>query len=193
MGLATARAGNIVGGGDFATDRIVPDFVRSRRSEEPLTLRHPEAVRPWQHVLDAVGGYLRLGDGLVRDRSGCDGAWNFGPPPEAAATVGEVAALLASRWQIRSGRSVPPPILAGTSGPTERAVLTLDSAKAASRLSWWQILGLQETLDWTVDWYHDALTRAGEVPTLTRAQIAAYLARDDGARTASRVDDEVAR
>jgi CDP-glucose 4,6-dehydratase len=151
-GIATARAGNIVGGGDWADSRVVPDCIRAIREGQPVLLRHPEAVRPWQHVLDAIAGYLRLGDALVRDRASYAQAWNFGPPPEAARTVGEFVDALLSSWNGHGGIAKAPAYLSTAELP-ERTFLTLDSSKARELLDWHQLLNFDETIDWTTSWY----------------------------------------
>lgn len=174
--VATARAGNIVGGGDVAADRIVPDWARSLRAGLPLTLRHPEAVRPWQHVLDAAAGYLRLLAALLEQRAAFAEAWNFGPPATAAATVGEFAALLVEACRAR-GLDVPAPTAASPrKGPFERAVLTLDSTKAVRRLGWQPVLDLPATAAWTVEWYAASLRGGFDPVAATRSQVDRYVA-----------------
>lgn len=176
VGLATARAGNIVGGGDWAEHRIVPDCVRAIRDDQPVVLRHPEAVRPWQHVLDAVAGYLRLGDALMRDPARHSGPWNFGPPAAAAATVSEVVAMLVDRWRALGGSGIRDPVVRTQAAVRERSALTLVSEKAISRLDWSPMLDLRATIEWTVDWYHSSLGSRGESPAaVTSAQIDRYL------------------
>jgi CDP-glucose 4,6-dehydratase len=178
LAVATTRAGNIVGGGDWADDRIVPDCARAVRAGKPVTLRRPDAVRPWQHVLDAIAGYLRLGDALVREPTIAADAWNFGPPVEAAATVGEFVSDLVARWRAR-GVTVHDPVLQVQPPVAERATLTLDSSKARSILGWRPMLDLGETIDWSVSWYAAAL---GPTPfdalAITSSQIARYLELD---------------
>lgn len=179
VGVATARAGNIMGGGDWADYRIVPDCARAILAGKPVRVRHPGAVRPWQHVLDAVAGYLRLGDGLLIDPTANAEAWNFGPLSEAVTTVGELVAMLLARWRALGETGVRDPVHE-TDGPVpERSFLTLDSAKARSRLGWSQLLDLQATVDWTVDWYHSvAATASGDAVAVTTSQIARYLELD---------------
>ena len=101
--MATARAGNIIGGGDWAPGRIVPDWARSVRASAPLHLRHPGAVRPWQHVLDAVSGYVLLADALLASPSEYSGAWNFGPPSGSAVSVLGLVEMLQKSWAARIG------------------------------------------------------------------------------------------
>jgi len=179
VGVATARAGNIMGGGDWADHRIVPDCVRAVRAGKPVRLRHPEAVRPWQHVLDAVAGYLRLGDGLLIDPMANAEAWNFGPPSEVVATVGEVVAMLVARWRALGEDGVCDPVHEAHDPVPERSFLTLVSAKARSRLGWSQLLDLQATIDWTADWYHSVgAISSGDAVEVTTSQITHYLELD---------------
>jgi CDP-glucose 4,6-dehydratase len=175
--LATARAGNIVGGGDVAPNRVVPDCARAAVAGRRVDLRHPEAVRPWQHVLDAVAGYLRLGDGLAHDPASHAGAWNFGPDPQTVATVGEVADLFAASWSHHAGVRGPKPCrVAPPAGKPERAVLTLSSEKARRGLGWVPLVDLASALDWSVE-YYEAASRPGVTPTALRALLGAQLDR----------------
>jgi CDP-glucose 4,6-dehydratase len=148
-GVATVRAGNVIGGGDWSEDRVVPDAVRAFASGQSLAVRHPGAVRPWQHVLDPLGGYLRLAERLAADPGAWSEAWNFGP--REAATVAELVTLLAeawpgARWSVLEG-----------GGPREDVHLALDSSKAADRLGWQGRFGLEEAVAATTAWYRRAL------------------------------------
>ncbi|MCU1492524.1 MAG: CDP-glucose 4,6-dehydratase [Acidimicrobiaceae bacterium] len=186
LGLATTRAGNIVGGGDWAHYRIVPDCARAVRGGQAVVLRRPDAVRPWQHVLDAVSGYIRLGDALMREPKSFSQAWNFGPSADAAATVGEFVATLVAKWR-ELGAAVLEPVLESAPVP-ERGVLTLDSSKAHAMLGWHPVLDLDATIDWTVEWYAAALRSSGfDARATTAAQVARFLAldHDDPSRSAS--------
>lgn len=149
---ATVRAGNVIGGGDWAEDRIVPDAVRALERGAPLVVRNPRAIRPWQHVLEPLAGYLMLGEKLFEDGGKWTGAWNFGPPPRADLTVGEIADLLIAHWGDGSwrhdGELNPPP---------ETACLRLNSMKARRELGWTSRLSADEALHLTVDWYRRAV------------------------------------
>lgn len=176
--VATARAGNIVGGGDYAPDRILPDCVRASMAGQPVRLRHPEAVRPWQHVLDAVAGYLRLAAAIVDSPARFDGAWNFGPPPEAATDVGHLVSLFVGALRAH-GMATVSPVAETSVTPAERAFLTLDSTKARTELGWSQLLGIDATASWTAEWYARSLVDAEfDAAGFTRGQIARYLELD---------------
>jgi CDP-glucose 4,6-dehydratase len=167
-GLATARAGNVIGGGDWAVDRAVPDVVRAIERSEPVVLRHPQALRPWQHVLEPLHGYLLLAERLVEDPASAPGSFNFGP--DGAATVAEVVERLTESFggrrpgwrQDEAAQHVP-----------ETRALRLDASRARGELGWRPVLDLGETLDWTVDWYREYF-EGGAARERTLRQIAAY-------------------
>jgi CDP-glucose 4,6-dehydratase len=166
--VASARAGNVIGGGDWASDRLVPDCLRAFANGEAVRLRHPEAIRPWQHVLDPLAGYLALGIRLL----GSDGArfaraWNFGPNASDEASVAQVAQMIAERWgdDARVDRSVD-------SGPPEAERLRLDSSRARSELGWSSAWSLDESIEHTVAW-HRAWIRQEDMRVVTEAQIEA--------------------
>jgi len=169
--VASARAGNIIGGGDWGEDRILPDCVRSIVAGEPLRMRHPHAVRPWQHVLDAIGGYLLLGAVLAEGRADVAEAWNFGPPPRVSNTVSELVRQFHHEW----GEPTAPPIIANElNAPAETSELRLDSSKARSRLGWETRLGFEESVAWTARWYRAFYRDQASAPDATIAQIALY-------------------
>ena len=143
--FAVARAGNVVGGGDVSTDRLVPDVVRALRSGAPVHLRHPTAVRPWQHVFDCLSGYLSLTNALMGGLG--QGAWNFGPDPSAFRTVQETAELAAQVWG--SGQAW---VVDEGEHPHEAELLTLDASRARSELGWRDRLDYQAAIEWTVGW-----------------------------------------
>jgi CDP-glucose 4,6-dehydratase len=154
-GLATARAGNVIGGGDYAADRLVVDAVHAYRDGGEPEIRNPDAVRPWQHVLEPLTGYCLLAQKLAADPAGYAGGWNFGPPAAQAASVAQVVDLLAARWGRNGGYTRQP-----GNHPHEAALLTLDSTKAADRLGWAARLSLEMATAWTADWYRDVFTGA---------------------------------
>lgn len=165
--LASARAGNVIGGGDFAEDRIVPDLVRAALEGRPALVRNPAAVRPWQHVLDCLGGYLLLVEEVAANPA-LAGAWNFGPGGEDVRSVRTVADGMASRWghALRWEQD-------GGVAPHEDRALTLDSAKARSRLGWRPRWDLEAALDHTVAWYR-AYEDGGDLRAVSLAQIEAH-------------------
>lgn len=167
--IATARAGNVIGGGDWAVDRLVPDCMRAFAEGEAVHLRYPSASRPWQHVMEPLVGYLVLAERLFGE-SGMHAAraWNFGPRSEDEATVGDVAQRLALLWG--DGASVRPD---DGPQPHEAGLLALDST-AARELGWRPRWSLAQALDATVSWHRTWLT-GGDMNEFTRTQIAAYL------------------
>ncbi|MCC6623951.1 MAG: CDP-glucose 4,6-dehydratase [Deltaproteobacteria bacterium] len=168
VGLASARAGNVIGGGDEAPDRIVPDCVRALRSRVPLVLRRPAARRPWQHVLEPLAGYLLLGQRLVEDRDAFGGSWNFGPRSDAIETVREVAERIVALW----GERVP--LELGSADFHETHALRLSIDKATSQLGWRPRWGFDATVANTVAWYR-AAERGEDMRAFTAAQIEAYM------------------
>jgi CDP-glucose 4,6-dehydratase len=171
--LATARAGNVIGGGDVATDRLVPDLLRALDSGTPLHLRHPDAVRPWQHVMEPLAGYLRLAERLTDDPSRFAGAWNFGPDDREAQPVRVVAERLFA--QAQADAVAPAPLSFGDgSGVHEAGVLRLDTTKAAEQLGWRGRLTLDDALRLTWHW-HRARHTGQDLQAVTLAQIDAYL------------------
>lgn len=168
--VATARAGNVIGGGDWAKDRLVPDALRCFALGEPLRLRFPEAVRPWQHVLEPLSGYLRLAEALLDPGgAGFAAAWNFGPAERDMASVGSVAATIAALWG--DGATVE---VSNEAHPHEAGLLMLDSRRAHEALAWQPRWSLEQALARTVAWQRDWHAGADMLET-TRAQIDAYL------------------
>jgi CDP-glucose 4,6-dehydratase len=167
IGLASARAGNVIGGGDWAADRLVPDFLRALDAGEALVIRSPAAVRPWQHVLEPLAGYLMLAERLHDSPGQYAGAWNFGPDEADARTV---------RWIVeRLCESVPGAGWKGTDEPQphEAATLRLDSAKARSVLGWRPRWELATALDATLAW-HRAWREGDDMAAFGLRQIAKY-------------------
>lgn len=146
--IATVRAGNVIGGGDWAADRLVPDFVRATQQGVPVRIRNPLATRPWQHVLEPLYGYLSLAERLWEQGAAYAGGWNFGPADEGAVPVETVISTLVSLWGA-------PARWIGDPGPHphEAHFLRLDSSKARSLLHWKPRLDLPTALAWTVEWY----------------------------------------
>lgn len=168
--LATARAGNVIGGGDWSADRLIPDCLRAFAAGQPVSLRYPDAVRPWQHVLEPLSGYLRLAERL----GGPDGesyarAWNFGPDGRDDATVGEVARLTARFWG--DGAEVIGAF--SDANPHEDQTLRLDSSRAYHDLAWRPRWSLKDALERTVAW-HRAWLRHADMTAISLDQIAEY-------------------
>lgn len=148
MPLATARAGNVIGGGDWAADRIVPDAIRALEAGQPVGVRNPDSTRPWQHVLEPLGGYLLLAARMLAAPTAYCEPFNFGPDPSAVVTVRELVERLVGTWGGGSWAHTPDP-----AGGHEAALLALDATKAKARLGWAPALGIDETVAWTAEWY----------------------------------------
>ena len=162
---ATARAGNVIGGGDWGDHRLVPDVMRAVAGGESVQVRSPAAVRPWQHVVNPLSGYLLLAEELCRRGADVAEAWNFGPGEEDCRPVSWLVDRITRRWgEGASWQQVPHP------GFHETAFLMLDCAKARDRLGWRPPVGLETAVDWLVDW-HRLYARGGDVRSLTREQI----------------------
>ncbi len=152
VAIASARAGNVIGGGDWSADRLIADIIRAFQSGNTLEIRNPKATRPWQHVLEPLRGYLTLAENLYCHGAKFSGAWNFGPRYEDARSVEWIVNHLASRWAALAGQ---PPRWQIDSGnhPHEAKMLKLDWTKASLELGWHPVLSLTEALDLTLDWY----------------------------------------
>ncbi|RLE43239.1 CDP-glucose 4,6-dehydratase [Candidatus Woesearchaeota archaeon] len=146
--VATARAGNVIGGGDWAKDRIIPDCVKAITAGRPIEIRNPHATRPWQHVLEPTSGYLMLGQKLF-ESNGYDSAWNFGPYPQSIITVREMVEIFLRKWGKGEWRDVSNTI----QQPHEAKLLALDISKARFVLKWTPKLSVEESIEWTVEWY----------------------------------------
>lgn len=172
--VASARAGNVLGGGDWAEDRLVPDALAAFTAGTPLILRNPRATRPWQHVLEALHGYLIVGERLHGGDRSAAAAWNFGPDAADIRSVAWVADQLARCWGAAAGWQH-----AQDAHPHETADLGLDSSRARSQLGWRPRLGLEQALHWTVEWhrtYLDGGADSAVARAATRAQIGRYRA-----------------
>ena len=165
--IATARGGNVVGGGDWSPHRLVPDIVRAIRSNAPVTLRFPRATRPWQHVLDLCHAYLLLGCRLTLQGAG--GPWNFGPTPEAEIAVADLVSAFVSAWGEPSY-----PVEHGASTNYEAMSLRLDSSRANLLLGWRPGLTAQETIAWSAEWYRAYVADSSSAAALVLNQIERY-------------------
>lgn len=165
--IANARGGNIIGGGDWSADRIVPDFVRAVTAGQPISLRNPGAVRPWQHVMALVHGYLVLAARLLSgDRMAADN-WNFGPRDEAARTVRDLVEQLGGVW-------TEPEVSYASGSFPETRFLHLDSTKARTLLGWTPPLLFEDTVELTAGWYRDFAANPAEASNITVRQIEHY-------------------
>jgi CDP-glucose 4,6-dehydratase len=167
--IATARAGNVIGGGDWATDRILPDCVRALSAGRVVRVRRPNAVRPWQHVLEPTSGYLWLGSQLLVDGADVAGAWNFGPEPGRSIPVRDLVEAVISEWGTGSWEFVDE-----GGGPHEALTLKLDCTKAGDLLHWRSVYGVQDAVAATARWYR-RMNVGEDATALTREDISAYV------------------
>jgi CDP-glucose 4,6-dehydratase len=149
LGFATARAGNVIGGGDWAKDRIIPDCIRSLSSSEPIIIRNPHATRPWQHVLDPLSGYLILAQRIAENPGHFSGSWNFGPVEGGQIRVLELAEKFIKAW---GGGTIETPQFE-KKAPHEAHLLKLCIDQAMNELHWKPTLDSESAIDWTVEWY----------------------------------------
>ncbi|MEM7099863.1 MAG: CDP-glucose 4,6-dehydratase [Pseudomonadota bacterium] len=166
--LATARAGNVIGGGDYAMDRLITDIMASIRAGEATLIRNPEAIRPWQHVLEPLHGYVLLAQALFENGQSYAQGWNFGPADEDARPVRWICDALVEKWG--DGASW---IVDGADHPHEATYLKLDSSKAKSQLGWRSKLTLDQALNRIVEWNKVAIS-GGDVRATTLAEISSY-------------------
>ena len=148
--LSTVRAGNVIGGGDWQKDRIVPDCVRALESKKPIETRNPRATRPWQHVLEPLSGYLLLASKMYKEPQKYCGAWNFGPNHESIITVGEIVDMIVEKWG--SGSWIDK---SNQDEPHETNLLSLDISKAKTYLKWAPVCDIETTVVKTIDWYKE--------------------------------------
>jgi CDP-glucose 4,6-dehydratase len=167
--IASARAGNVIGGGDWAKDRIVPDIVRALTKNEPVQVRNPAAVRPWQHVLDPLGGYLHLGTKMVDDPIRYAESWNFGPFAEDNLTVEALVQMALVKW---GAGDYQKPLLVGE--PHEAGLLKLDISKTVNELAWKPKLDARMAIEITLDWYKQITSRANNEIELLKKTIQDY-------------------
>ena len=164
--LASGRAGNVIGGGDWGTDRLVPDLMRAALAGEPARVRNPNSIRPWQHVMNPLSGYLLLAQALWEQAEHATG-WNFGPPEEDAKPVGWIVEHVAGLWPGELAWAVD-----DGPHPHEARYLKLDSSRARARLGWRPLLGLDAALGSIVEWYA-ALSEGADMRAVTTRQIQA--------------------
>jgi len=168
--VASVRAGNVIGGGDWSADRLIPDIIRALTAGEPPLIRSPASVRPWQHVLDALSGYLLVAQHLMRgDRWAADG-WNFGPSDDDARPVRWIADRLVTTWG-----GLPWDGAAGAQ-PHEARMLRLDCSKARNELRWRPVLGLDKAIDMIVEWHRQMIDK-DDARAISLAQLTHYRAQ----------------
>lgn len=167
--VAIARAGNVIGGGDWATDRIIPDLVNAYSSNQIPTLRYPHAIRPWQHILDCLNGYIQLVNSMISN--GVSGEWNFGPDLKDKYEVLDLVKVFAKAWGVQEGDSVW--AIEETEQPHEAGYLLLDSNKARKSLGWSDKLSFHESVLWSAEWYTQ--TKKISELEITKSQISKFL------------------
>jgi CDP-glucose 4,6-dehydratase len=172
--VASARAGNVIGGGDWGEDRLVPDIMRAALAGEPVRVRNPNSIRPWQHVLNPLSGYLVLAQALCESPEHATG-WNFGPADEDARPVGWIVERMAELWAEELSW-----VLDEGPHPHEARYLKLDSSRAKGRLGWRPPVGLEQALQSIVDWYQ-ALSSGADMRAVTLGQIEAFARAADPA------------
>ena len=148
IGLASARAGNVFGGGDWAVNRLIPDCMRAITADQPIGIRNPSATRPWQHVLNPLAGYMALAERLWDEPAAYGEAWNFGPGEDDIKPVSAIVARITKIWGDGARWELIP-----SDAPHEAGLLKVDASKARTRLGWQPMLHLEAGLDWTCDWY----------------------------------------
>jgi CDP-glucose 4,6-dehydratase len=165
--VASARAGNVIGGGDFSKDRLIPDIINSLNQEKKLKVRNPDSIRPWQHVLDCLNGYIALANNLNIKNQG--DSWNFGPDKDSFKSVQDILDYAKNIYSDTFDWILDP-----GENPHEAGLLTLDSSKAEKNLQWNNKLDFEHTLAWTFDWYNSFT--AGESPReLSEKQVHNFL------------------
>lgn len=169
LGAASVRAGNVIGGGDWSPDRIVPDTMRSLKSNQPIRLRNPDSTRPWQHVLEPLSGYLMLAANLLVDPPKYSGSWNFGPDDDSIRSVKDLADGIIRHWG--SGVTL---VERDESGPHETEMLHLNCDKAHRILEWFPKWKFEKTLEETVHWYRNVLSGVRAID-VSKDQIKRYM------------------
>ncbi len=167
-GIATARAGNVIGGGDWSDDRLLPDLIRGFLRGDTVRIRHPDSIRPWQHVLEPLWGYTRLAEQLYKGDAACATAWNFGPQDDDAWPVSRIVEKMVDVW---GGDAQW--VLDADPGAHEAGYLKLDASKARAQLGWHPSLRIGTTLEWLVSWYR-AHAAGDDMHAYTLAQISDY-------------------
>ena len=170
--LASVRAGNVIGGGDWSEDRLIPDMVRAIKDNKTLEIRSPNATRPWQHVLESLSGYLLLGQNLLQGRQDFAQAWNFGPHRDGNRSVGDVLSSMKKEWPALDWKITRSP------QPHEANLLYLDSSKAHQHLDWEPVWSIDESITATAAWYRTFLEQN---KVISSAQLADYIKKAQSA------------
>lgn len=173
--MASVRAGNVIGGGDWSESRLMPDIIRAFTASESIVVRNPGAIRPWQHVLEPLHGYLLLAEKLWDSPQYAD-AWNFGPLEQSDTTVQDIIRMAADLWQVDM-KVVQEQIVS----PSEAPRLSLDSSKAAQLLNWRPKLSIREAVSWTLSW-HQQYRSGVNARAASERQIAAYIHGEGGSK-----------
>jgi CDP-glucose 4,6-dehydratase len=169
VGIATVRAGNVIGGGDWAEDRLVPDAIRALTEKRTLRVRNPLSIRPWQHAFEPLRGYLMLAERLHAQPKEWSGAWNFGPLAREAITAAELVAMLVKLWGHGRWEAAPE-----SGAPHESQLLRLDCSKANQLLGWQPSLTIEQALALVVEWHRAALVQKADLRAISLQQLADY-------------------
>ena len=169
--LASVRAGNVIGGGDWRKDRLLPDCIRALEKNEPIKIRNPNFIRPWQHVLEPLSGYLLLASKMCEEPDIYCDAWNFGPERKSFKTVGEITDLVVEKWGQESWEHH-----SDENAPYEAQTLRLDITKASSLLGWEPVWSIEETVKATVEWYK-SYRDGNDMAKVTTEQIEDYISK----------------
>jgi CDP-glucose 4,6-dehydratase len=169
IGIASGRAGNVIGGGDFAVDRLIPDCMRAFAQGEKVILRNPSATRPWQHVLEPLSGYITLAETNFQEPFHYRGGWNFGPGPDQELTVEQVVKAARENWGDAASFEVQ-----SAGHPHEAHLLKLDCSKAFEKLAWKPTLNFEQTIQWTIEWYKAWAHHSENLEKITARQVQSY-------------------
>lgn len=167
--IGTVRAGNVIGGGDWSRNRLLPDCFRSLNRGEKILIRNPNSIRPWQHVLEPLLGYMFLSEKLYKNPAEYKGAWNFGPPTSQSKNVLWIAERICDLWPL--GGDI---ITSITNENTEAQILNLDSSKSIKNLNWKPRLDIEKALKYTTDWYSNYFNSSEDIRDFTIKQIVDY-------------------